>query len=94
MRLSPDQREQFCDRFEDLVPYFELRITSLNHRACLYPNEPCGKRARQEITGILTVLNALGYEARGNWNDYNCRFQLVDDFTIAMQNDRSATNEQ
>lgn len=89
---SPDEREEFCERFEEVLPYFEYRITFLNRRACLYPNEPCGKRARLEITGMLSVLNALGYEAKGDWNDYNSKFEIVDDYIIQEENERKAIN--
>ena len=57
--------------------YFERRITALNRRACLHEGEHCGIRARQEITGMLCVLNALGYEAVGDWTRYDGEFELV-----------------
>ena len=57
--------------------YFERRITALNRRACLHEGEHCGIRARQEITGMLCVLNALGYEAVGDWTRYDAEFELV-----------------
>ena len=91
--LSLDERQQLGDLFEDLLPYFEFRITFLNRRACLYPNEPCGKRARQEITGILSVLNALGYEAYGNWEDFNCKFSLMPCCDVHKINELKAKEE-
>ena len=57
--------------------YLERRITALNRRACLHEGEHCGIRARQEITGMLCVLNALGYEAVGDWTRYDGEFKLV-----------------
>lgn len=65
------------DMFLDNLEYFERRITALNRRACLHEGEHCGVRARQEITGMLCVLNALGYEAVGDWTRYDGEFELV-----------------
>ena len=64
-------------KFDENRDYFERRITALNRRACLHEGEHCGVRARQEITGMLCVLNALGYEAVGDWNRYDGEFELV-----------------
>ena len=56
------------DRFFDNIEYFERRLDALNRRACFHRNEQCGIRARAEITGMLTVINALGFEAVGDWD--------------------------
>ena len=58
------------DRFFDNIEYFERRLDALNRRACFHRKEQCGIRARAEITGMLTVINALGFEAVGDWDKY------------------------
>ena len=50
---------------------FEQRLTELNCLACLHKGEPCAVRARAEITGMLTVINAIGYEADADWDRYD-----------------------
>lgn len=69
--------EELAEKFEDNRAYFEKRIEALNRRACLHKSEPCAVRARAEITGMLTVLNALGFEAVGNWKLYYRDFTLM-----------------
>ena len=73
------------DMFLDNLEYFERRITALNRRACLHEGEHCGIRARQEITGMMCVLNALGFEAVGDWTRYDSEFDLVPAAEIAEQ---------
>lgn len=70
--------------------YFERRISALNRSACLHEGEHCGIRARQEITGMLCVLNALGYEAVGNWNRYDGEFKLVRAADLAAEKEGGA----
>ena len=70
--------------------YFEQRITALNRRACLHEGEHCGVRARQEITGMLCVLNALGYEAVGDWTRYDGEFELVPAEDLAAKKEGGA----
>lgn len=67
------------------LEYFERRITALNRRACLHEGEPCGIRARQEITGMLCVLNALGFEVVGDWSRYDGEFMIAPATEIAKQ---------
>ena len=50
--------------------YLAGRIAALNRRACLYKGKPCAVRARSEITGMVTVLSALGWEVLCNWDRY------------------------
>ena len=69
--------EELAEKFEDNRAYFEKRIEALNRRACLHKGERCAVRARAEITGMLTVLNALGFEAVGNWELYYGDFTLM-----------------
>jgi len=65
--------DDFCNNKE----YFETRLGMLNRRACLHRGASCAFRARSEISGMLSVLNALGYEARGDWDRYDSEFDLV-----------------
>lgn len=57
--------------------YFERRIDALHRRASLHKGEICGSRARAEITGIITVLNALGYEVKMNWDLWCAECEIV-----------------
>lgn len=57
--------------------YFERRIDALHRRASLHKGEICGHRARAEITGIITVLNALGYEVKMNWDLWCAECEIV-----------------
>ena len=54
--------------FDKNKEYFARRIDALHRRASLHKGAICGSRARAEITGIITVLNALGYEVKMNWD--------------------------
>lgn len=69
--------EELAEKFEDNRAYFEKRIEALNRRACLHKGKPCAVRARAEIHGMLTVLNALGFEAVGIWENYDENFTLM-----------------
>ena len=64
-------------RFIGAKFYFEQRLTALNRRACLHKGAPCAVRARAEITGMLTVINELGYEADGDWDRYDSEIFLM-----------------
>ena len=57
--------------------YFERRIDALHRRASLHKDEMCGHRARAEITGMITVLNALGYEVKMDWDLWCAECEIV-----------------
>lgn len=67
--------------------YFERRIDALHRRASLHKGEICGHRARAEITGMITVLNALGYEVKMNWDLWcaECEIIPVEDFAKNLE---------
>ncbi|MBR2920307.1 MAG: hypothetical protein IKC27_03010 [Kiritimatiellae bacterium] len=67
--------------------YFERRIDALHRRASLHKGEICGHRARAEITGIITVLNALGYEVKMNWDLWcaECVIIPAEDFAKSLE---------
>ncbi len=71
--------------------YFERRINALHRRASLHKGEICGSRARAEITGMITVLNALGYEVKMNWDLWCAECEIVPSEAVAksmeVQND-------
>ena len=67
------------------LEYFERRITALNRRARLHEGEHCGISARNEITGMVCVLNALGFEVVGDWTRYDSEFMLAPATEIAKQ---------
>ena len=48
-----------------------------------FGDEPCGKRARNVITGMVDVINALGFEVVGDWEDYRCNFAIVPAVLVA-----------
>lgn len=83
MQLAEDQREELVETFRGNVDYLETRISLLNRRACLHKDEPCGKRARNVITGMVDVINALGFEVVGDWEDYRCNFAIVPAILVA-----------
>ena len=88
MNLDLEERTRLGERFQDRVEYFEVRISLLNRRACLHKDEPCGKRARNVITGMVDVINALGFEVVGDWNAYDCYFRIVSAFEVAEAAER------
>ena len=57
--------------------YLAGRIAALNRRACLYKGNPCAVRARSEITGMVTVLSALGWEVVCDWDRYKSDVFIV-----------------
>jgi hypothetical protein len=83
MNLGQDQREELADTFQANVAYLETRISLLNRRACLHKDEPCGIRARNVITGMIDVINALGFEVVGDWANYYCDFAIVPAVLVA-----------
>ena len=83
MNLDIEERTHLGERFQDRVEYFGVRISLLNRRACLHKDEPCGKRAQNVITGMVDVINALGFEVVGDWDNYACDFRIVPAFDVA-----------
>ena len=69
--------EDVSDKFRDNLDYFERLLDARNRRANLHHGAACGSRARAEITGMLLVINALGFEAVGDWTRYDGEFELV-----------------
>ena len=57
--------------------YLAGRIAALNRRACLYKGKPCAVRARSEITGMVSVLSALGWEVECDWDRYDSGVDIV-----------------
>ena len=68
------------------MDYLTGRIAALNRRACLYKGAPCAIRARSEITGIVTVLSALGWEVECNWNQYDSDASILPVAVVAEEN--------
>ena len=68
---------KFQDKFYQQMEYFERRIDALHRRASLHKGEMCGHRTRAEITGMITVLNALGYEVKMNWDLWCAECEIV-----------------
>jgi len=83
MQLGEDQREELIATFQENVAYLETRISLLNRRACLHEDEPCGIRARNVITGMIDVINALGFEVVGDWSKYYEDFAIVPAVLVA-----------
>ena len=88
MNLDLEETTNLGELFQDRVEYFEVRISLLNRRACLHKDEPCGKRARNIITGMVDVINALGLEVVGDWDAYDCYFRIVPAFEVAEATER------
>ena len=63
--------------FDKNKEYFARRIDALHRRASLHKGAICGHRARAEITGIITVLNALGYEVKMNWDLWCAECEII-----------------
>jgi hypothetical protein len=83
MQLDNEQRALLADTFLTHVEYLETRISLLNRRACLYKDKPCGMRARNVITGMVDVINALGFEVVGDWAAYHSEFAIVPTVLVA-----------
>ena len=88
MNLDIEEIKHLANAFQENLDYVQTRISLLNRRACLHKDEPCGQRARNVITGMVDVINALGFEVVGDWEDYDCHFQIVPAFEVAEANDR------
>lgn len=65
------------DYLKEETEYLAGRIAALNRRACLYKGKPCSVRARSEITGMVSVLSALGWEVECDWDWYNSEVFIV-----------------
>jgi hypothetical protein len=68
MSRKNENKNSLQEAFDENMDYLEMRIDALHRRASLHKDEICGHRARAEITGMITVLNALGYEVKMNWD--------------------------
>ena len=68
---------RLADCLKSEAEYLAGRIAALNRRACLYKGAPCAIRARAEITGIVTVLSALGWEVDCSWDQYDSNVALI-----------------
>ena len=72
-----ENKDSLQVKFYQHLEYFERRIDALHRRASLHKGEICGSRARAEITGMITVLNALGYEVKMNWDLWCAECEIV-----------------
>ena len=88
MNLDQEKIKDIANAFQENLNYVQTRISLLNRRACLHKDEPCGQRARNVITGMVDVLNALGLEVVGEWDNYNCDFQIAPAFEVGEADDR------
>ena len=77
---------RLADRLKGEAEYLAGRIAALNRRACLYRGAPCAIRARSEITGMVTVLSALGWEVDCTWDQYDSGVVLVPVEAVAEMN--------
>ena len=68
MSIEQVNKDSLQTKFYQHLEYFERRIDALHRRASLHKGEMCGHRARAEITGMITILNSLGYEVKMNWD--------------------------
>ena len=77
---------RLADRLKGEAEYLSGRIAALNRRACLYKGKPCAIRARAEITGMVTVLSALGWEVDCSWDQYDSGVALIPVKAVAEMN--------
>lgn len=77
---------RLADCLKGEAEYLVGRIAALNRRACLYRGAPCAIRARSEITGMVTVLSALGWEVDCSWDQYDSGVSLVPVEAVAEMN--------
>ena len=82
MNLEQEEIKHLANAFQENLNYVQTRISLLNRRACLHKDEPCGQRARNVITGMVDVLNALGLEVVGEWDNYACDCQIAPAFEV------------
>lgn len=69
--------DRVADNLKSEAAYIAGRVAALNRRAILYKGAPCAIRARAEITGMLTVLSALGWEVDCTWDQYDSDVTIV-----------------
>ena len=77
---------RLADCLKGEAEYLAGRIAALNRRACLYKGKPCAVRARAEITGMVTVLSALGWEVDCSWDQYDSGVVLIPVAAVAETN--------
>ena len=77
MSIKQVNKNSLKTKFYQHLEYFERRIDALHRRASLHKGAICGSRARAEITGMITVLNALGYEVKMNWDLWCAECEIV-----------------
>ena len=77
---------RLADFLKGEAEYLAGRIAALNRRACLYKGKPCAIRARSEITGMVTVLSALGWEVDCSWDQYDSDVALIPVEAVAEMN--------
>ena len=77
MAIQQENKNSLQTKFYQHLEYFERRIDALHRRASLHKGAICGSRARAEITGIITVLNALGYEVKMNWDLWCAECEII-----------------
>lgn len=77
---------RLADCLKGETEYLAGRIAALNRRACLYNGKPCAIRARSEITGMVTVLSALGWEVDCSWDQYDSEVALIPVGAVAEMN--------
>ena len=77
---------RLADCLKGEAEYLAGRIAALNRRACLYKGKPCAIRARSEITGMVTVLSALGWEVDCTWDQYDSGVVLIPVAAVAEMN--------
>ena len=83
MSRKNENKNSLQAAFDKNKDYFELRIAALHRRASLHKGEMCGHRARAEITGMITVLNALGYEVKMDWDLWCAECEIIpEDFIV------------
>ena len=77
MSIKQVNKNSLQEAFDKNKDYIAMRIDALHRRASLHKAEICGHRARAEITGMITVLNALGYEVKMNWDLWCAECEFV-----------------
>lgn len=82
--MSKNNENSLQAAFDKNKDYIAMRIDALHRRASLHKGEMCGHRARAEITGIITVLNALGYEVKMNWDFWCAECEIIPEEIIVI----------
>lgn len=84
MSIKQENKNSLQAAFDKNKDYFEMRIDALHRRASLHKSEMCGHRARAEITGMITVLNALGYEVKMDWDLWCAECEIISEEFIVI----------